>query len=61
MESAQSIRSELEELLQRPENKVCADCGKPGMFGLTRGWNREKEREGEGGRGAAKKNQNTRY
>lgn len=29
MESAQSIRSELEELLQRPENKFCADCGKP--------------------------------
>eukprot|EP00048_Salpingoeca_helianthica_P023830 m.27505 g.27505 ORF g.27505 m.27505 type:complete len:372 (-) comp9021_c0_seq1:189-1304(-) len=30
MENAQSIRNELEELLQRPGNRFCADCGKPG-------------------------------
>eukprot|EP00047_Mylnosiga_fluctuans_P003827 m.231165 g.231165 ORF g.231165 m.231165 type:complete len:377 (-) comp12174_c0_seq1:129-1259(-) len=29
MESAQSIRTELEELLQKPDNKTCADCGRP--------------------------------
>lgn len=30
MENLQSIQSELTELLQRPENRTCADCGKPG-------------------------------
>lgn len=30
MENAETIKNELEELLQIPENKFCADCGRPG-------------------------------